>query len=64
MVIDGNHLLIHPKTAGEIDGLDYAVKTYAANGENFYVTPFWPSAYPMYHRLSPVWDLYSLFDRM
>jgi hypothetical protein len=63
IVVDGTGLYASPLVASETAILDEIVRTYAPRGENFFIAPFYPSAYPMYRRRSPIWDLYSLFDR-
>ncbi|MDX2477975.1 MAG: hypothetical protein QNL05_11500, partial [Gammaproteobacteria bacterium] len=33
------------------------------NNKSFVVTPFWPGAYTLLQRKSPVWEIYALFPR-
>jgi len=36
---------------------------YAPNGQSLIVTPFWPGAYPLLGRKSPLWVIYALHPR-
>lgn len=61
--VSGNKLLVDPDTASNIALLRQLRDQYAANGQNFVVTPFWPGAYPLLNQRSPMWEIYALFPR-
>jgi hypothetical protein len=63
MKIGGADLTVTPLIATDVGILNRLEAKYASHGESFLVTPVWPSAYPMFERKSPIWDLYSLFPR-
>lgn len=59
----GNQMEVDPGTAGDIALLHQFVNEYASNGQSFLVTPFWPGAYPLFERRSPMWDIYAVWPR-
>lgn len=61
--ISGTSLQVDPGTANDIALLRQLAKQYAPHGETFIVTPFWPGAYPLLERRSPLWEIYALFPR-
>jgi hypothetical protein len=61
--VSGNDLKVKPETADDISLLRRLAKKFAPNGESFIVTPFWPGAYALLERRSPMWDIYALFPR-
>ncbi len=61
--ISGNHLKINTWTNSAITLIRNLVSQYAPNGENFFVTPNWPGAYPMFDRRSSEWELHAVFKR-
>lgn len=61
--VSGSHLLVDKATASEVGLLFKLVNQYASNGQSFIATPFWPGAYPLLNRRSPMWELYALFPR-
>jgi hypothetical protein len=63
MEIGGNTLKVEPLIALFAKMLDGVTAQYAANGENFLVTPLWPGAYAMFKRKSPMREIYALFPR-
>ena len=38
-------------------------RQYAPNNQSFIATPFWPGAYALLKRKSPMWEIYALFPR-
>lgn len=56
-------LLVDPTTANALAMLSKLVDQFAENGRSFIVTPFWPGAYAVMERKSPMWEIYALFPR-
>jgi hypothetical protein len=61
--ISGTTLQVDPNTARDIELLRTLAEGYAPNGESFIATPFWPGAYALLKRQSPMWEIYALFPR-
>lgn len=61
--ISGNNLLVDPGTANDVGLLRKLADQYAPKGQSFIATPFWPGAYALLERKSPIWELYALFPR-
>lgn len=61
--IAGKALQIDPGTANDIALLRQLALQFAPNGQAFIVTPFWPGAYALLERKSPMWENYALFPR-
>jgi hypothetical protein len=61
--ISGNTLMVDQGTANDINLLRQLTDQYVSNGESFLVTPFWPGAYALFEKKSPVWEIYALFPR-
>lgn len=61
--ISGSKLLVDPSAANEIALLRKLAHQYAPNGQSFIATPFWPGAYALFERRSPMWEIYALFPR-
>ncbi len=61
--VSGNNLQITPDVAGSIALLRRLAEQYAPNGQSFIATPFWPGAYALLERRSPMWEIYALFPR-
>lgn len=61
--ISGNKLMVSPGTANDIKLLRKLAVQYAPDGQSFIATPFWPGAYPLLGRKSPMWEIYALFPR-
>ena len=61
--ISGSNLQVDPSTANDVALLRNLAGRYAANGESFISTPFWPGAYALLDRKSPMWEIYALFPR-
>lgn len=61
--IGGDQLAIDPSTADDVATIHEVVDRYASNGQNFLITPYWPGAYALVHRRSPIWDIYALVPR-
>ena len=56
-------VIVDPATSSDIALLRDLVERYAPNGRNIVVTPFWPGAYAVLERKSPMWENYALFSR-
>ena len=61
--ISDSKLNVDVNTASEIALLRKLVAEYAPNGQSFIAAPFWPGAYPLLGRKSPMWEIYALFPR-
>jgi hypothetical protein len=61
--ISGSDLVVKPRTAADVDLLRKLADEYAPNGQSFIAMPFWPGAYPLLERKSPMWEIYALFPR-
>lgn len=61
--ISGSKLLVDPGTASDIGLLQNLSDQYARDGQSFIATPFWPGAYALLERKSPMWEIYALFPR-
>lgn len=61
--ISGDNLLVDSNTANDIKLLRQLADQYAPDGQSFIVTPFWPGAYALLERKSPMWESYALFSR-
>lgn len=61
--ISGSTLQVDPGTASDVGLLRKLAGQYARDGQNFIATPYWPGAYPLLERKSPMWEIYALFPR-
>ena len=61
--ISGSNLLVDSKTAKNIVLLRRLTNQYALKNQTFIATPYWPGAYAIFERKSPMWDIYALFPR-
>ncbi len=61
--ISGSNLQIGPGKANNIALLRQLSNDYAPNGQAFIAAPFWPGAYALLERRSPMWEIYALFPR-
>lgn len=60
--IDGRNLQIDPGTANDIELLR-KLSSQTPEGHSLVVTPFWPGAYALLNRKSPMWEIYALFPK-
>jgi hypothetical protein len=61
--ISGNNLQVDAGTASDVELLRDLSDRYASDGQSFIATPFWPGAYALLERKSPMWEIYALFPR-
>jgi hypothetical protein len=61
--ISGSNMLLRPDTASDVRLLRKLANQYARDGQSFIATPFWPGAYALLERKSPMWDIYALYPR-
>jgi hypothetical protein len=63
VTISGSTLQVDPGTASDVELLRKLVDDHAPDGRSFLATPYWPGAYPLFERKSPMWEIYALFPR-
>ena len=63
VTISGSNLQVNPGTANDIRLLRNLADEYAPEDQSFIATPFWPGAYALLERKSPMWEIYALFPR-
>lgn len=61
--ISGKDLQIDSGTANDISLLRQLSSQFTPHGQSFIVTPFWPGAYALLERKSPMWEIYALFPQ-
>jgi len=61
--VAGDVIRMDPYTAKDIRLLKQLARDYASGNRSFLVTPFWPGAYALLERKSPIWEIYALFPR-
>lgn len=61
--ISGKDLQVDSGMANDITLLRQLAEQFASNGQTFIATPFWPGAYALLERKSPMWEIYALFPR-
>jgi hypothetical protein len=61
--VSGSELNVAPDTAGDVRLLRKLADEYAPHDRSFVATPFWPGAYPLLARKSPMWEIYALFPQ-
>lgn len=61
--ISGSNLLIDSGTANDVGLLRKLADQYTPNGQSFIATPFWPGAYALLERKSPMWAIYTILPR-
>ncbi|CAG4906762.1 hypothetical protein R52603_03452 [Paraburkholderia saeva] len=58
--VGGDKLIVDQGIASDLALLQKLVHDFAPHGESFVATPFWPAAYAIVGRASPVWEIYAL----
>jgi hypothetical protein len=61
--VSNNQLKVDPSIASAVKLLRELEYQYAPRGQSFIVAPFWPGAYALLERKSPMWEIYALFPR-
>jgi len=61
--VSGSSLQVDPGSASDIALMRQLTEQYAPNGQTFIATPFWPGAYALLERRSPMWGIYALFPK-
>ena len=61
--ISGSNLVVKPRTAADVDLLRKLADEYAPNGQSFIAMSFWPGAYALLERKSPMWEIYAFYPR-
>lgn len=61
--IAGDTLQIDPSTANDVAMLRQLSSQLSPDGRPFLAVPFWPGAYALLERPSPMWEIYALFPR-
>lgn len=61
--ISGDIIKIHPSVKKQIDTFSAINARYGKKGADFIVLPFWPSAYALMGKKSPIYDMCALHPR-
>jgi hypothetical protein len=61
--VSGSNMLAVPDTVSDVRLLHKLANQYAPDGQSFIAAPFWPGAYSLLERKSPMWEIYALFPR-
>jgi hypothetical protein len=61
--VAGNNLTVDFESANSVRILQELVGKYSPDGRSFVATPFWPAAYAIFGRKSPIWEIFALFPR-
>ena len=61
--ISGSNMLVQPDTASDVRLLRKLADQYTTDGQSFIATPFWPGAYALLERKSPMWAIYALWPK-
>lgn len=61
--ISGAELMVDTATVADVVMLRKLADAYAPDGRSFLAVPFWPGAYALLERKSPMWEIYPLFSR-
>lgn len=61
--ISGSKIYVAPSTKQDINLLRQLDAEYNPEGGAFLATPFWPGAYALLERKSPIWEIYALLPQ-
>ncbi len=61
--VSDSNLQVNKNIASNINLIRQTVQSYAPDRQNFIVTPYWPGAFSLLERKSPLWEIYALFPR-
>jgi hypothetical protein len=61
--VAGSNLNVDLGTAESVQLLKGLVERYSPAGRSFVAVPFWPAAYPLFGRKSPMWEIFAFFPR-
>ena len=61
--ISGSNIIVDQGTANDVALLRELATQYAPDDQSFIAAPFWPGAYSLLERKSPMWGIYPLFSR-
>ena len=61
--ISNKQLQVDQETANNINLIYSLNEQFSSDGRTFIVAPFWPGAYAVLERKSPMWEIYALFPR-
>lgn len=61
--ISGSEIWVNAQTASDVALLRTLADEYAPGGRSFVAAPYWPGAYALMDRHSPMWEIYALLPR-
>ncbi len=61
--VAGDTLFVDQDTANDLETLQKLTGDFAPGGRSFIAVPFWPGAYALLERKSPMWEIYPIFSR-
>jgi len=61
--VGADKMLVDPMTYSDIALLNELVSKHVEKSDNFMVTPFFPGAYPLFNKSSPIWEIYAFYPR-
>lgn len=61
--VAGNKLKVDPGTSSDLTMLHKLSEQFAPEGRSFIAAPYWPGAYAVLERKSPMWEIYALVPR-
>ncbi len=61
--ISGSDMIVDPFEAYNVELLRRLNDQFSPNGQSFIATPYWPGAYSLLERKSPMWEIYATLPR-
>lgn len=61
--VSGSTLLVDSGTAADVALLRELRRNHPGEDNAFLAAPFWPGAYALFNKKSPIWEIYALFPR-